>query len=201
MKTNGLFVGIALTILLMGPICSEAADAAASGTVDVADVAAHPGDTVDIAIDLRGNPGLWALGFDVSYPSGMSIARVTPGAMLQVTEGNLAANPYRVYGESAGLDDCIGDGTVVTIAFNVSEGMAAGDYEIALSGLDSVNVDGGKVLLELGAGAVKVTAASEPEASEPAAWDGFDIDVHLIAIAVGIVVLFIIASLVIRHIT
>ena len=145
---------IAMTLSLGVP-----AFAAAPATVTVASptAAVTPGSTVNVAVTIANNPGMDVMKLKFSYDTtaltlkDMKLGSVMTGTFTQNLDKAVALL------EAAGTTNATGNGTLVTLKFEVKSTAAAGNYTIGFLVADAVNRDEVRVALTTQAGTVSVT--------------------------------------------
>ena len=145
---------IAMTLSLGVP-----AFAATPATVTVASPAAavNPGSTVDVAVNIANNPGMDVMKLKFSYDTAaltlkdMELGSVMTGTFTKNLDKAVALL------EAAGTTDATGNGTLVTLKFEVKSTATAGNYTIDFLVADAVNRDEERVALTTQAGTVSVT--------------------------------------------
>ena len=144
---------IAMTLSLGVP-----AFAATPATVTVASPAAavNPGSTVDVAVTIADNPGMDVMKLKFSYDTAaltlkdMELGSVMTGTFTKNLDKAVALL------EAAGTTNATGNGTLVTLKFEVKSTAAAGNYTIGFLVAEAVNRNEERVALTTQAGAVSV---------------------------------------------
>ena len=144
---------IAMTLSLGVP-----AFAAAPATVTVASptAAVTPGSTVNVAVTIANNPGMDVMKLKFSYDTtaltlkDMELGSVMTGTFTQNLDKAVALL------EAAGTTNATGNGTLVTLKFEVKSTATAGNYTIGFLVADAVNRDEVRVALTTQAGTVSV---------------------------------------------
>jgi hypothetical protein len=103
----------------------------ASGTFN------HPGDTVEVTVDLTENPGVVGLALKLSYdPDALTLTDVQGSGLLlngNFTPGNdYAAAPYKLLWEDALAENYYDTGKILTFTFTVNEDAAPGTTTVTL---------------------------------------------------------------------
>ena len=132
--------------------------AAAPATVTVASptAAVTPGSTVNVAVTIANNPGMDVMKLKFSYDTtaltlkDMKLGSVMTGTFTQNLDKAVALL------EAAGTTNATGNGTLVTLKFEVKSTAAAGNYTIGFLVADAVNRDEVRVALTTQAGTVSV---------------------------------------------
>ena len=144
---------IAMTLSLGVP-----AFAAAPATVTVASptAAVTPGSTVNVAVTIANNPGMDVMKLKFSYDTtaltlkDMKLGSVMTGTFTQNLDKAVALL------EAAGTTNATGNGTLVTLKFEVKSTATAGNYTIGFLVADAVNRNEERVALTTQAGTVSV---------------------------------------------
>ena len=144
---------IAMTLSLGVP-----AFAATPATVTVASPAAavNPGSTVDIAVTIADNPGMDVMKLKFSYDTAaLTLKDIELG---NVMTGTFTKNLDKAVAllEAAGTTNATGNGTLVTLKFEVKSTATAGNYTIGFLVADAVNRNEERVALTTQAGTVSV---------------------------------------------
>ncbi len=144
---------IAMTLSLGVP-----AFAATPATVTVASptAAVNPGDTVDVAVTIADNPGMDVMKLKFSYDTAaLTLKDIELGSVMGILTKNLDKAVALL--EAAGTTNATGNGTLVTLKFEVKSTATAGNYTIDFLVADAVNRDEERVALTTQAGTVSVT--------------------------------------------
>ena len=144
---------IAMTLSLGAP-----AFAATPATVTVASptAAVNPGSTVDVAVTIADNPGMDVMKLKFSYDTtALTLKDIELGSVMT---GTFTKNLDKAVAllEAAGTTNATGNGTLVTLKFEVKSTAAAGNYTIDFLVADAVNRDEARVALTTQAGTVSV---------------------------------------------
>ena len=143
---------IAMTLSLGIP-----AFAATPATVTVASptTAVNPGDTVDVAVTIANNPGMDVMKLKFSYDTAaLTLKDIELGSVMGILTKNLDKAVALL--EAAGTANATGNGTLVTLKFEVKSTAAAGNYTIGFLVADAVNRNEERVALTTQAGTVSV---------------------------------------------
>ena len=143
---------IAMTLSLGIP-----AFAATPATVTVASptAAVNPGDTVDVAVTIADNPGMDVMKLKFSYDTAaLTLKDIELGSVMGILTKNLDKAVALL--EAAGTTNATGNGTLVTLKFEVKSTAAAGNYTIGFLVSDAVNRNEERVALTTQAGTVSV---------------------------------------------
>ena len=144
---------IAMTLSLGVP-----AFAATPATVTVASptAAVNPGSTVDVAVTIADNPGMDVMKLKFSYDTAaLTLKDIELG---NVMTGTFTKNLDKAVAllEAAGTTNATGNGTLVTLKFEVKSTATAGNYTIGFLVADAVNRNEERVALTTQAGTVSV---------------------------------------------
>ena len=145
---------IAMTLSLGVP-----AFAATPATVTVASptAAVNPGSTVDVAVTIANNPGMDVMKLKFSYDTtALTLKDIELGSVMGILTKNLDKAVALL--EAAGTANATGNGTLVTLKFEVKSTAAAGNYTIGFLVSDAVNRNEERVALTTQAGTVSVAA-------------------------------------------
>lgn len=138
-------LGILAAVML---ICSgKTAYAAEPAELSGGNVDAENGKTVQYAVTLENNPGLWAVKFTASYDSeALKLTAVKAGDIFTEEEitppQELTDTPYVFLGVKNTLEDTDKEGVVVTLEFEVDKDAQAKDYEVKLEVTQAINLEG-----------------------------------------------------------
>ena len=144
---------IAMTLSLGVP-----AFAATPATVTVASPAAavNPGNTVDVAVTIADNPGMDVMKLKFSYDTAaLTLKDIELGSVMT---GTFTKNLDKAVAllEAAGTTNATGNGTLVTLKFEVKSTAAEGNYTIDFLVAEAVNRNEERVALTTQAGTVSV---------------------------------------------
>jgi hypothetical protein len=110
--------------------------------LSVSSVAALPGKTITVDIDIANNPGFAGMALKVSYPQELTLTRYMPGNMdvLAGFTGPDGVSPgatcsisdhfFMVWGRTANYSE---DGTLVTLTFSIDQDAEQGEYPIIVT--------------------------------------------------------------------
>ena len=132
--------------------------AATPATVTVASptAAVNPGSTVDIAVTIADNPGMDVMKLKFSYDTAaLTLKDIELGSVMT---GTFTKNLDKAVAllEAAGTTNATGNGTLVTLKFEVKSTATAGNYTIGFLVADAVNRNEERVALTTQAGTVSV---------------------------------------------
>ena len=159
-KTGAIIV---LLCVLFTSVHSFSASAATIPTISVLSVKAEDGSSVDVAISLDSNPGLFGIGVRVGYDhSVLTLKSCTAGSVF--TSGEVTPPPsldketYFFFASKAGVADTKAVGKLFTLTFSVAATAAYKDYPITLemSSGNTINVKGQDVVFNTVNGKVTV---------------------------------------------
>lgn len=138
-------LGILAAVML---ICSgKTAYAAEQAELSGGNVDAENGKTIQYAVTLENNPGLWAVKFTASYDSeALKLTAVKAGDIFTEEEitspQELDDTPYVFLGVKNALENTDKEGVVVTLEFEVDKDAQAKDYEVKLEVTQAINLEG-----------------------------------------------------------
>lgn len=138
-------LGILAAVML---ICSgKTAYAAEQAELSGGNVDAENGKTIQYAVTLENNPGLWAVKFTASYDSeALKLTAVKAGDIFTEEEitppQELTDTPYVFLGVKNALENTDKEGVVVTLEFEVDKDAQAKDYEVKLEVTQAINLEG-----------------------------------------------------------
>ena len=144
---------IAMTLSLGVP-----AFAATPATVTVASPAAavNPGSTVDVAVTIADNPGMDVMKLKFSYDTAaLTLKDIELGSVMT---GTFTKNLDKAVAllEATGTTNATGNGTLVTLKFEVKSTATTGNYTIGFLVADAVNRNEERVALTTQAGTISV---------------------------------------------
>ncbi len=147
-----------ILIIAMALSLGIPAFAAAPATVQAVSptAAVNPGDTVDVAVTIADNPGMDVMKLKFSYDTtALTLKDIELGSVMT---GAFTKNLDKAVAllEAAGTANATGNGTLVTLKFEVKSTAAAGNYTIDFLVADAVNRDEARVALTTQAGTVSV---------------------------------------------
>ena len=130
-------------------------------------VTAYPGETVDVAIRLRNNPGITSIKLSVEHPDGVdgiTLVSVTPNPDLGSNFLTSPAGRYPlILNWYDGLNDVTGDWVFATLRFSIPAGITAFTYPInvTFNPDDIYNADENNVAFTVENGAIVVENRGE----------------------------------------
>lgn len=137
---------------------SAFAAAPATVTVNSPKAAVSPGSTVDVAVTIAGNPGTDVMKLKFSYDAtALTLRDIEPGSVMT---GTFTKNTEKAVAllEADGTANATGNGTLVTLKFEVKSTAAAGNYTVGFLTAEAVNRNEESVSLTTQSGTVSVTA-------------------------------------------
>lgn len=152
-------LGILAAVML---ICSgKTAYAAEQAELSGGNVDAENGKTIQYAVTLENNPGLWAVKFTASYDSeALKLTAVKAGDIFTEEEitspQELTDTPYVFLGVKNALENTDKEGVVVTLEFEVDQDAQAKDYEVKLEVTQAINLEGQDISVAAKSGTVSV---------------------------------------------
>ena len=154
MKKILTFIIIIAMTLSLGVPAFAATPATVTGASPAA--AVNPGNTVDVAVTIADNPGMDVIKLKFSYDTAaLTLKDIELGSVMT---GTFTKNLDKAVAllEAAGTTNATGNGTLVTLKFEVKSTAAAGNYTIDFLVADAVNRDEARVALTTQAGTVSV---------------------------------------------
>ena len=143
MRTSKKLLALLLCVAMIAAMGIPAL--AADPTVSASSVTAHRGDTVDVTIDLKNNPGIIALQVKVGYDAtALELLGVTDAKKIGAgtLEADYTKNPYMLtWCDGTAPSNYVFDDTVATLSFKVKDDAAYGDYAITVSVVDENTLD------------------------------------------------------------
>ena len=135
-----------------------------TGKVSVTSVKGKAGQEVNVNVVINENPGIVAMGLDVTYDARLTLIGVTDGGILGTAMHgtNYTKNPYFLKWENYTVtENFTATGTLATLTFKIPDSAQDGDtYEISLSyeedNSEIVNVDLDDVDFDTEAGTISV---------------------------------------------
>lgn len=133
------------------------------GTLVIDSVEAKAGDTVNINVSIKDNPGLAAGKYEVDYDS--SVMKVIDNGY---DKGDLIADEAMVFVGNTkqypnivvwtGSQDILGDGVIMTMTIKISDNAKAGEYPITIlsDSLEMINAKQEKMLPDIEAGKITI---------------------------------------------
>ena len=112
---------------------------------------ARAGKTIDVTIELKNNPGIASISFDMSYDANvMSIETIDNTGLFgtAMDSGNYSLNPYKFVWTDFALNNHSDNGIIATVTFKIKEDTPEGNYAVTLSygNGDIVNRDSENVM-------------------------------------------------------
>ena len=119
--------------------------------------AVNPGDTVDVAVTIADNPGMDVMKLKFSYDTAaLTLKDIELGSVMGILTKNLDKAVALL--EAAGTTNATGNGTLVTLKFEVKSTAAAGSYTVGFLTAEAVNRNEESISLTTQSGTVSVTA-------------------------------------------
>lgn len=129
-------VAVILCLLLAFGILTPTVLAAATISVCADSVSGSPGEIVDVALRVSGNPGVNSGGFSISYDSNVLsfVNWTTNGDVFSEEEidGNFSGNPM-IVSALTGKENKVSDGELLTLHFMIREDAISGETTIMLT--------------------------------------------------------------------
>lgn len=132
-RVSSLLLALVLLVSLLplGTLSAKAAESNAS-TISVESVEAFPGSTITVNVNVKNNPGILGAKLTLSYGEGLTLtAAASPEnnafSALTFTEPGKFASPCNFVWDGTKLnEEDIKDGTILTLTFQVSDGVQEG---------------------------------------------------------------------------
>ena len=113
-----------------------------SPAIIVVDTKGRAGSTVYVDINVKNNPGVALVGFNVNYDS--EVMTLKSAKLGEIFTGELDCNlspvPF-VFNVYTGSDNKSNDGILVTLEFVIATDCPEGEYEITLTNPETINID------------------------------------------------------------
>ncbi len=138
-------ISLVLALLMLVPQTMFAATAASTSEISVSDVEACPGDTVDVTVNVAGNPGVTSVLLKIGYDESVfTLTEVNDGGILgSAFHSNKYKNPYTLsWANDTATTNFTGNGTLVTLKFKVADNAAIKKYPITVT----YNVDNYEII-------------------------------------------------------
>lgn len=133
------FIFSFLICLLLIPVSAVYAN---NTEINIGDVTAMGGETVDVPITLSGNSGICGANIVISYDKNLQLTGITKGSALSslamTKPGSIASNPFAVVWDGMEADST--NGTIAVLTFKTPSN--AGKYSINVSYDEGDIVDG-----------------------------------------------------------
>lgn len=133
------FIFSFLICLLLIPVNAVYAN---NTEINIGDVTATGGETVEVPITLSGNSGICGANIVISYDKGLQLTGITKGSALSglamTKPGSIASNPFAVVWDGMEADST--NGTIAILTFKAPSN--AGKYSINVSYDEGDIVDG-----------------------------------------------------------
>ena len=155
-----------LIIILLISIMLSVNCFAAGGVITVGESAAKAGETVELTVSIKDNPGFCYLRVRPQYDENAL-------ELLSVKAGD-------VYADTVGMglniaiengSDLHGDGSIAVLTFRVNEGAAPGSYAVNLKFIECYNYDELDVPVSITGGHIDVIGEGETQAPAPTTAD------------------------------
>ncbi len=148
MKRRGIISIILVLAMIISLFPSAGVFAAGDGktVVTVESVSAIPGDTFDVKVDLKNNPGIIGAVFKVSYDTGLELVDAKSGGAfekLSMTKPGVFTSPCQFMWDALELSESdVKDGNILILTFKMSENASAGsELNISLTYSDGDIID------------------------------------------------------------
>lgn len=165
-RVSSLLLALVLLVSLLplGTLSAKAAESNAP-TISVESVEAFPGSTVTVNVDIKNNPGILGAKLTLSYGEGLTLtAAASPennafGALSFTKPGKLASPCNFVWDGTKLNEEDIKDGSILTLTFQVSDGVQEGQsipVELSYAEGDIVGGDLKPVTIKMENSGIKV---------------------------------------------
>lgn len=105
--------------------------------VQVGSVSGDADEIVEIPVTISGNTGFAGFTFEVFYPDGLTLTKVTKGTLLAGSDsGALAANVSKNLINWNDVENLLGNGEMFVLTFHIQEETEAGSYTVFLQPKD-----------------------------------------------------------------
>ena len=145
-------------------LCSGTQQVYAQNTAEIVAVStnAEKGGIAQVTIELKNNPGMWGIKFEVGYnQKALTLKTISVGNVFTQSEitmpESLNQEKYIFYATSNDIKNNTKNGNLVVLEFQVSADATAADYDIRLELVQCINVDGDDVSIKMKNG--KITMA------------------------------------------
>lgn len=154
---------ICCIICMVFMLCAGTQFAYAQNSAEVVAVSSsvEKGGIAKVSLNLSNNPGIWGLKFNVGYNHEvMTLKSVNVGDVF--TEGEvtlpdrLDKEQFLFYASGNKIENISANGTLAVLEFQISENATIGEYAISLEFIQSINVDGNDVSVQMTNGKVTV---------------------------------------------
>lgn len=181
MKLKKFLSVLCLTCLLFS-CASVTAMAADKGKIEGSSSTALRGETVELSLELKDNPGIWATKIKVKYnDSALTLKSVQAGSVFDGSEltfsKTLDKNPYVIVATGNAVKNKTADGKIVTLKFAVSSDAAYKDYPIKVDVIQTISAAGKDVKMDAADGKItvkkeEVTPPTDGDEDKPTDGDG-----------------------------
>jgi len=150
---------LAAMLLTIAP-CAASAEGAVGLTVSTAE--ALPGETVELIVELTGNPGINSMQFTAEYDTQrLELKEITPDAFLSTS--SVLPNPETGTVVIWNPSNISGTGMLVTLSFLVKEDAEPGLAEVKLADVMAIDENEADLELEIIPGGVTVKEGEAPQ--------------------------------------
>ena len=102
-------------------------------TIEVGSASGRVGDTVEIPIQIKNNPGIEAVQLELTYSSNLTLVKYLRGDGLPNLTRNMPSGAYSVYPYVMmfmGDENDYSDGTLATLTFKINDNTPKGEYQV-----------------------------------------------------------------------
>lgn len=159
-----IIVLILCVALCMQVLAVQALADSGTAVFAVSGASGNPGQTIDVAINMVGNPGIMSVQLDVQYDSSvLTLKKVSDGGIIgtQYHSDNLSLNPYRLtWANDLATENFTATGRIVTLTFEISSSAKAGTSSINICDSEIYDCDLNWIEYSSSAGTITVTIPS-----------------------------------------
>lgn len=167
-KLKSILSVLLIAVMMLSIVPFTAFSATGDLTFSASQVTAKPGETVDVEISMKNNPGIASIGLNVAYNSEMlSIEKIVFNTQMggSTQASQYTRNPARLIWINP-VQNYNGDARIATITFKVNENAPAGaesNLVITYNEDDIYNIDEDNVFCVVENGCVTVEGESKPK--------------------------------------
>ena len=165
-KTHGgmklkKFLSVLCLSCLLFSCASVTAMAAGKGMIESSSCEAEKGETVEVYLTLKENPGIWGTKIKVKYDdSALTLKSVKAGSVFSESEltysEKMNKNPYVIVATGNTAKNKTATGKLVTLEFAVSKDAKYKEYPIEVDVVQSINKSGKDVSMSSADGSINV---------------------------------------------
>ena len=159
-----------IIVLLIVLLCTIPAAAEGVPSFVVDSVSVQPGESVDVTISVKNNPGIASIKLNVAYDSNLTLDKITYNNAINgmFMQPQKLTSPV-VLNWFNGVANSEGDWVFATLSFTVSSAAAVGTYPISVTydENDVYNIDENNLAFGIENGAVTITCAHGSKTEVP----------------------------------